>query len=370
MATIRCVDCSQPYPDESVPFRCPVCGGIFDYDDSPSFSLANLQHHLPGYWRYRASFELVEGAPVVTLGEGNTPLLWEVVANQPVGLKMESLNPSGSYKDRGSAVLVSQLLGRGVREAVEDSSGNAGASFAAYAARAGLKCRIYVPESASGPKRRQIEVYGADLIPIPGPRSEAARAVLQEAEKGVPYASHAYLPFGLMGIASIAYELWEQMGGSVPGSLIAPVGHGGLLLGIVRGFSALKKAGYVERVPYYVGVQAAACDPVVQAFFNGLKAMDNAGEGDTLAEGVRVRQPVRGKALIEEIQSTGGEFLAIEEGEISDSFIELGARGYYVEPTSALTWAALKKRLNELPQPIVAVISGNGLKYYPSKSTH
>lgn len=370
MTTIRCVECGFPYPDEGVPFRCPSCGGVFDYDDAPNFSLDSLQNHLPGYWRYRACFDLLEGAPVVTLGEGNTPLLWDVVEDQPIALKMESMNPSGSYKDRGSAVLVSQLLGRGVNEAVEDSSGNAGASFAAYAARAGIKCRIYVPESASGPKRRQIEMYGAELVAVPGPRSEAARAVLREAEKGVPYASHAYLPFGLMGIATIAYEIWEQLGKKAPGSLIAPVGHGGLLLGIVRGFSALKNAGYIGRVPYYVGVQAAVCDPVVRAFHNGLNALDTAGEGDTLAEGVRVRQPVRGKALVEEIKRSGGDFVAVDEREILESYGELGRRGYYVEPTSALVWAALKKQFHQLPQPVVAVISGIGLKYYPSNEIH
>jgi threonine synthase len=366
MPAIRCVDCGQPYPDNGVPFRCPSCGGVFDYDDAPSFSIESVQNHLPGYWRYRQTFGLIEGAPIVTLGEGNTPLLWEVVEDQPVALKMESMNPSGSYKDRGSAVLVSQLLGKGVSEAVEDSSGNAGASFAAYAARAGLRCRIYVPESASGPKRRQIEMYGADLIAVAGPRSEAARAVLAEAEKGVPYASHAYLPFGLMGIATIAYEVWEQLGRKAPGSIIAPVGHGGLLLGIVRGFSALKKAGYIERVPYYVGVQAAACDPVVRAFQHGLRAMETVGEGSTLAEGVRVRQPIRAKALLSEIQQSGGDFVAIDEREIFESYVDLGRRGLYVEPTSALVWAAAQKRVKELPQPAVVVISGIGLKYYPS----
>lgn len=369
MTVIRCVECGQPYPNEGVPFRCPVCGGVFDYDGAPRFDLAFLEDHLPGYWRYRACFDLAEGAPVVTLGEGNTPLLWEVLSDQPIGLKMENLNPSGSYKDRGSAVLVSQLLGRGVKEAVEDSSGNAGASFAAYAARAGLKCRIYVPESASGPKRRQIEMYGAELITVPGPRSEAARAVLQEVERGVTYASHAYLPFGLTGIATIAFEIWEQMGKNAPSSLVAPVGHGGLLLGIVRGFSALKEGGYIQHVPYYVGVQAAACDPVVRAFHGGLREMEFAGEGNTLAEGVRVRQPVRGKALIKEIQASGGEFLAIDEEMIYQAYVDLGGRGYYVEPTSALVWAAVKLKLGELPQPVVAVLSGNGLKYYPSNET-
>lgn len=365
MPVIRCVDCGQPYPEEGVPFRCPQCGGIYDYDGVPDFSVEAIQNHLPGYWRYRTSFALVSSAPIVTLGEGNTPLLWDVIGDQPVALKMESMNPSGSYKDRGSAVLVSQLVGRGVKEAVEDSSGNAGASFAAYAARAGMGCRIYVPESAAGPKRRQIEMYGAKLMAVPGPRSEAARAVLEEAERGVPYASHAYLPFGLMGIATIAYEIWEQMGKKVPGSVVAPVGHGGLLLGIVRGFAALKKAGYIERLPYFIGVQAAACDPLVRAFHSGFEAMQTAGEAPTLAEGVRVRQPVRGRALLKEVLESGGEFLSIEEEEIRAGFEELGRRGHYVEPTSALAWAALKRRIGEIPQPAVAVLSGIGLKYYP-----
>jgi len=228
--------------------------------------LDRLEPELPGYWRYRHAFGLPPAASFVSLGEGNTPLLWDDFSGRMLGLKLESLNPSGSYKDRGSAVLLSFLKSRGVTAAVEDSSGNAGASFAAYAARAQVTGRVYVPESASGPKRQQIEMYGAELMRIPGPRSEAARAVMAEVEQGVPYASHAYLPFGLAGIATIAYEIYEQMGRTVPGTIIAPVGHGGLLLGIVRGFQTLEAAGLIKSQPYYVGVQAAACDPVVRAF--------------------------------------------------------------------------------------------------------
>jgi threonine synthase len=261
---IYCTRCSLPYPAEGIPFDCPQCGGVFDTTAPPAFD--------PPWFRKN------------NRDCGVTARLWFALkrANGQFGgrrhapdsadrrhktawLKLESLNPTGSYKDRGSAVLLSALAARGVTYAVEDSSGNAGASFAAYAARAGISARVFVPESASGPKRAQIEAYGADLVGIPGPRSAAAEAVLKEARAGAAYASHAYLPFGLAGIATIAYELWEQMG-SVPGTVVAPVGHGGLLLGIMRGFAGLRAAGLIVRRLYYAGVQARACAPVWEAF--------------------------------------------------------------------------------------------------------
>lgn len=320
---------------------------------------------LPGIYRYQHALERFDGAPVVSLGEGNTPLVWEIYEGRPVGLKLESLNPSGSYKDRASAITVSQLLGRGVSQAVEDSSGNAGASFAAYAARGKLKARVFVPESASGPKRAQIVTYGAELVCIPGPRSAAAQAVLREAEAGAVYASHAFLPFGLPGIATIAYELWEHLG-AAPGTVITPVGHGGLLLGIVRGFAALKKKKLIDRIPFYVGVQAAACAPAVAAFNQGLESMAAVEEGSTLAEGVRVRHPVRIYALVDEIAKDNGQFIAVQEHEITTAYQDLARRGFHVEPTSAIVWSALGKVFQHVPQPIVLILSGAGLKYQPT----
>ena len=361
MPSVRCVDCLAPYPETGLPFRCPVCGGIYDFDGPPEFEPGKVEKNLSGYWRYRHAFSLVDNAPIITLGEGNTPLIWLEDGNQSVGLKMEHLNPTGSYKDRGSAVLVSQLIGRGAIQAVEDSSGNAGASFAAYAARGGLKARVFVPETASGPKRVQIESVGAELIPVPGPRSEAARAVLTEAENGVPYASHAYLPFGLAGIASIAYEIWEEIGG-VPGTIIAPVGHGGLLLGIVRGFAALKKANLIDRVPYYVAVQAEICAPMVAASLGGMEAMQSITEGPTIAEGVRVRWPVRVNAILNEIDPQERTVIGINDDELLQAFRYLPKQGIHVEPTSALVWAAYTKLHRNLPAPVIMILTGSGLK--------
>lgn len=361
MPEIRCDSCGAQFPLSGVPYRCPTCGGIWDYANPPTFTPNSEDRTQPGMWRFMNSFGLFPGAPVISLGEGNTPLVWTDWNGAQVGLKLEYQNPTGSYKDRGSAVLVSQLLARGVKSAVEDSSGNAGASFAAYAARAGLKARVYVPESASGPKRVQIETYGADLVRIPGPRAEAARAVLQEVENGAVYASHAYLPFGLMGIATIAYEIWQQLG-RVPGAVIAPTGHGGLLLGIVRGFSALQKAGMISTLPYYVGVQAAGCAPTVAAWQHGLPAIEQIVEAPTVAEGVRVRRPIRVEALLREIKPGQGEFIAIAEDHLLEGYKALAGRGFYVEPTSALAWCAYQQISERLPGPVVLVLTGSGYK--------
>jgi threonine synthase len=276
-----------------------------------------------------------------------------------VGFKLEYQNPTGSYKDRASAVLAGYLLNRNIREAVEDSSGNAGASFAAYAAKTRVKANIYVPASASGPKRKQIEAYGANLIPVDGPRSEAARMVRQAADQGIPYASHAYLPFGMLGIATIAYELFEQTGGRI-GTIISPVGHGSLFLGIIRGFLALHAAGLLKKMPFLVGVQASNCSPVYDAY-SQIPLRDYSEP--TVAEGVRVVSPVRGAAILELFQQNNGKIVTVDEESILSSRSQLATRGIYVEPTSALVWSALKQEIDQVVDPVVLVMTGSGYKY-------
>lgn len=359
MSRFACVSCGFPYPEDELPYLCPHCGQLFD--------LLDLQYHpeaiddkLGGIWKYWHDFGLLSETPIVSLGEGNTPLVWDQDNGDPIAFKLEYLNPTGSYKDRGSAVLVSHLLARGIPLAVEDSSGNAGASFATYAARAGIHARIFVPEAASGPKRAQIEVVGAELIKVPGPRREAARAVRAAAAEGIPYASHAYLPFGMTGIATLAFEIYEQMR-SMPGTIIAPVGHGSLLLGIIRGFKAIQETEGIDRLPVFVGVQAAACAPVARKF-RGNPAIQEAAP-KSLAEGVLVQNPARGDAILKAFNRKEDEIVAVDEPAILLVWNELARRGFYVEPTSALVWAAYRSGKGKYPGPVVMILTGSGFKF-------
>lgn len=363
MTCYHCSNCHQPYPDIGLPYRCPLCGGVFALKEGLSFSAKDIEPALPGIWPYRHSFGLSANAPVVSLGEGRTPLIEAEALGRKLYFKLEYMNPSGSFKDRATAPLLGQLLARGVAEAVEDSSGNAGASFAAYAARAGIKARVFVPDYASGPKRLQIESYGAELVTLPGPRSAAAIAVQKAVEQGAFYASHAHLPFGLAGLATIAYELVEHLG-QAPGTVIAPVGHGSLLLGISEGFQALKAAGIITASPRLIGVQARACAPLWAQANQDDAAIASITEGQTLAEGVRVRQPARADELLNAVSESGGTFLAVEEQEILPGRDALARLGFYVEPTSAIVWRALEQLAGESPEPLVVMLTGSGLKSF------
>lgn len=361
MKSIACTNCGRPFPDLEIPHLCHDCGGIFDFAEFPAFDRHLIENDIKGLWRYRAFLDLPQHASQVTLGEGGTPLLWQDVDGKQVGFKLESLNPTGSYKDRGSAVLLSVLNARGIVSAAEDSSGNAGASFAAYAARSGIQARVFVPDSASGPKKDQIIRYGARLFSIAGSREATALAVLTDIRSDNPYASHAYLPFGMTGIATIAYEIWEELN-LVPGSIIAPAGHGSLMLGMVRGFKAIHQSTG-GNTPYFVAAQAASCSPMVAYYQDHHVDISQLVSSYTIAEGVRVKFPVRMNALVNEIGPNGGEFIAIGEEDILPAFSELAQRGVYVEPTSALVWAAYKNLREKLPQPVVLIMTGSGLKY-------
>jgi threonine synthase len=362
LALTHCTNCHRPYPDRGAPFRCPTCSGLFDFAEFPAYDPALVDPRQPGIWCYRHAFGLPPDAPIISLGEGQTPLLWVEAFKRSVAFKLEFLNPTGSFKDRGSALLVSFLAARKIKEALEDSSGNAGASFAAYATRAGIQARVFIPETAAGPKRSQIEAYGAEVTPVPGPRSNAAQAVIQSAKKGAAYGSHAYLPFNIPGYATVAYELFEQLG-QPPGTIVTPAGQGGLLLGAARGFSALQKAGLIQNLPRLVGVQARACAPLWALSSYGPDGLTLVSEAATLAEGVRVRYPLRGDLVLKAVEETGGQFLAIDEQAILPGRDQLARRGFYVEPTSALVWNALEQGIDQMPDPVVVLLTGSGLKY-------
>lgn len=368
---IRCIDCGRAYPESGAPHRCPDCGGLFDFSRPLAFDPAQVDSSRRGVFRFSSTlrrgsaqaFGADSASDSFSLGEGNTPLVWAEAFGRQVAFKCEYQNPTGSFKDRGSATLIAFLKSRGVTEAVEDSSGNAGASFAAYAARAGIKARVFVPESASGPKRKQIESYGAELVPVLGPRAKASQAAEEAATQGTVYASHAYLPFNLPGYATIAYEICEQLG-RAPGAVLIPAGQGGLLLGAWRGFEALNQAGAEKEAPMMVGVQAEACSPLVSQKSNVEGAALSQSKGQTLAEGVKVANPLRKNAVQEAVEKSGGTWVAVAEKDILPGRDALAKRGFYVEPTSALVWKALEETIAFLPDPLVVILTGSGLKFF------
>lgn len=320
-----------------------------------------LPYGARGIWRYLNTFNLPEGSPIITLGEGDTPLVWREINNKKVAFKLEYLNPTGSFKDRGAALIVSFLKNRGVFEAIEDSSGNAGASFAAYAASAAIHAKIYIPEYASGPKKKQIQAYGAEIIQVPGPRTNASFEVCRAAELGVTYASHAYLPFGIPGFATLAYELVDQIG-DVPGSIILPVGQGGLLLGLIRGFEALRRAEVITQFPKVIGVQAKVCAPLWLSYTSNNEASNFDTEGKTIAEGVRISQPLRKNSIIKSMKKWKGLFHVVDENDILPCQEALAKEGFFVEPTSAIVWDVLNNFHIEIPEPAVFILTGCGLK--------
>jgi threonine synthase len=360
---VVCTSCRRKHQGSAALWKCPACGGVLDLADAPRFDPARVERGERSLWRYRHTFPLPPEAQAVSLGEGVTPLVSSEIDGRPVHFKLDFLNPTGSFKDRGTTLLATALKADGIAEAVEDSSGNAGASFAAYAARAGLRARLFVPAAASGPKRAQIAAYGAELVPVPGPRSRAAEAVQQAAAEGATYASHNYNPIGLAGLATTAFELWEDLG-RAPDWVITPVGHGSNLLGLARGFRALRDSGLIRRLPRLVGVQALACAPLWALRAYGPDGLGFVAEGETRAEGIRILQPVRGDAVLAAVAESEGDLLAVDEEAIGAGREALARLGLYAEPTSAVVWpAALEILIRAGKEDTIAVVlTGSGLK--------
>jgi threonine synthase len=189
---------------------------------------------------------------------------------------------------------------------------------------------------------------------------------LAAVKAGAHYASHLYNPIGLAGNATAAYEIWEQSDRD-PGTIVLPLGHGTLLLGLHRGFKALLAAGFIGQLPRLIGVQALACAPIWAVHRYGRDGLAWVTEGETAAEGVRVVRPLRGDAVLAAIRESGGDILAVEEADILAGQNALARMGFYVETTSALVWPALKQVLASGPEgAVVAILTGSGLKNKPA----
>jgi threonine synthase len=313
---------------------------------------AELRERPQTLWRYREALPVSEPAGL-SMGEGMTPLL--PVAGRPgLALKVDYLMPSGSFKDRGAVVLVALASQLRATQLVADSSGNAGAAIAAYAARAGIPCDVYVPAATSARKLAQLHAYGATVHRIEGSREDtAAAAVLAADRPGVCYASHVHNPVFLHGTKTYVYELWEQLGGRLPATLVLPAGNGTLVLGCYLGASELLHQGLIDRLPTLIAVQADGCAPLARAFSDGSTAPAEIAGTATIAEGIAIAAPARGEQILAAVRETGGTILTVTDDQVLAASADLARSGLYVEPTSAVCWAAIRAGL-------VPVLAGQG----------
>ncbi len=314
-----------------------------------------------GMWRYRHMLPPLPDDPV-TLGEGWTPLLNFQREPYRLFIKNDSLNPTDSYKDRGAAMLVNSL-GK-AKIVIDDSSGNAGAALAAYAARANIQARIYVPANAPGPKLAQIARYGAEVVPVVGDRDEVARVAEKAAEDpDVFYASHVWHPGYVLAVQTIAWEMWEQLGRKAPDWVIMPAGNGALLRGMRWGFRSLQKGKLIKNLPRLVAVQSSNCAPLV-AYQDGDYRPNLFVAEPTVADGVSVPNPPLIEAMGAAVKKSKGLAMAVPEEEILPARDELARLGFFVEPTSALSFAALSHLESRIKpdQTVVIILTGHGLK--------
>jgi len=352
-----CQECDRTYPHDEPVWRCE-CGGMLDVEYTSQFPVETIKNRGRNQWRYREAIPVLYEENIVSFNEGYTPMVKERISRKDVRLKLEYLFPSGSYKDRGATVMISKAKEQGVQKLVEDRSGNAGSAVAAYCAKAGIKCDIYVPSYASQGKLTQIRLYGASLHEVPGTREDTADAAMKAAENTF-YGSHVWNPYFLQGTKTFAFETVEQLNWDIPDAIIMPLGHGGLLLGTFIGLEELFNAGIIDDFPRIIGVQSEACAPLAEAFQKGLDDYAEIEKQDTIAEGVTISNPLRAPQILDAVRRTDGEIITVTEKEIRDALKETLKMGFYIEPTSATALAAIK---DYAYGTTIVPLTGHGLK--------
>lgn len=367
MMNYTCSDCMSRYPIESNKWKCD-CGELLSLEYEKieidfSKTSTSRNHSL---WKYVDSlpFEEEDVWQEITLGEGGTPL---IKLSENVYAKAEYYMPTLSFKDRGAVLLIAMAKKIGVDRVVADSSGNAGTAIAAYGARAGIQCDIFVPESTSIKKMKQIEAHGAVIHKVPGTREDTAKAAIAMVEKTNSfYASHIYNPIFWEGTKTYVYEVFEQMNGKLPDAFIIPVGNGTLLMGAYIALQELMESGQIVKMPKLLAVQAEACAPIMQAFAEGRNTVLPIENSGTIAEGIAISAPARGTEILRAIRESGGDIIGVPEESIIHARKELALKGIYVEITSAANYAGYLQYLEKYPelteQQVVFPLCGAGIK--------
>lgn len=373
-------------------YNCTHCGGLLQI--APSFDQIADVHALPeiwkarrtslaavdrsGVWRFRELLPFVEDVRKVSLDEGNTPLYEAPRSAGYCGLdllrfKHQGANPTGSFKDTGMTTAVTQALLIGARTVICASTGNTAASLAAYAARAGLRCAILIPEGqVSHGKLAQALDYGARVLEIAGNFDDCMRLANQLATSESIYLVNSINPFRIEGQKTVAIELLEQLEWQVPDHVVVPGGNLGNSSALGKGFDELKRLGLIARLPKLSVIQAEGAAPFAEAF-SGPKVNETSDidlrpwpHPQTLASAIKIGAPVSWKKALRAVLQSGGEVTTVSEQEIADAKAMIGRDGIGCEPASATTLAGIKKFVAsgviKSSDNVVAVLTGHVLK--------
>lgn len=372
-----CIGCGSKYSPSEVIYRCRRCGDLLSIEYNKVLMRAEIalewRARALSVWRYAELLPINDRSKVVSLGEGGTSLnkcerLGKNIGLKEVYVKNEGENPTGSFKDRGMTVGVTKAVEMGMKRVACASTGNTSASLAAYAARAGMECIVLIPSGkvAIG-KLAQALVYGARVIQVKGNFDDALRMVEELCRTQSIYLLNSINPYRLEGQKTIAFEIWDQLGGRVPDKVIVPVGNAGNISAIWKGFEELHAMGLTKKLPKMIGIQAEGAAPIANMIKMGLNEIEIVKEPETIATAIRIGSPVNWKKAVRAIKESGGIAETVSDEEIlSAQRLLARMEGIFVEPASAASIAGLiklaKNGFFEPDEQIVCVATGHGLK--------
>jgi threonine synthase len=378
---LECSGCGNRFAVDKVQTYCPDCQAplLARYD------LKTARQHLDpdeirrrptGMWRWRELLPVFKPENIVTLGEGDAPLLLVPRLAKKLGLtnlyvKDESSNPTGSFKARGLAAAVSKAKEFGINKVIIPTAGNAGGAMAAYAARAGLEACIFMPKDSPFANIEESRIVGAMVILVDGLISEAAGMAGEKARaEGWFDLSTFKEPYRAEGKKVMGYELAESFDWELPDVIIYPTGGGTGLVGMWKAFAELEEMGWLKnkRRPRMVAVQASGCAPVVKAFEQGKLFCDFWTGAQTIASGLRVPKSFADQIILKDVHDSHGTAVAVSDDEILEAVHEVGeAEGIFAAPEGAATYAGLKHLVKagwvKPKERIVLFNTGTGLKY-------
>lgn len=370
VTALTCVQCGATYASDAIRYECD-CGGsvdvTYDYDEiRGTVTWDRLRNRSLDHYRYRELLPVVRSEHRISMGAGGTPLVPSTVIGPDLGInlyfKLEGLNPTGSFKDRGTSVELGKAMDFGADTVVAASTGNMGASIAAYAARAGVDATIYVPAQTQGPKLKQMQSHGATLVEVDGDYSVAAAQAWNAYEENGTYLMGDY-PYRGEGQKTVGYEIADQLGGV--DTVVAPVGNGTLIHAVWKGFTELARIGLSDDVPRLAGVQAAGCNTVVDALHKGFSDIRPVQDVDTVAGAIACGDPLDGDQALHALQESDGYGVAVSDEDILDAKQVLAEQeGIYAEEAGA---AGIAGMLNdpdrfEDGETVVCLVTGHGLK--------